>query len=1098
MKNKYRCLSSGVSKFLQGGLLASLAVAFLALPVASNAQETTSSIRGRILDASGNPVSGAAVVVEDQRNGVERYYSTSGDGLFLATRLLPGGPYSITVNGTKSVEVPSISVGDTYNLSVSLGAETEIEEIIAIGQQAALVETAAGPSATFNIDALENSVAFSRDISDVYGIDPRLMVDNDEDGFGINCAGKHPRFNNITLDGVSTSDRFGLNENGYATAVGMPFPYDAIEQISVELAPFDVTYGGFSACNINSVTKSGTNEWEAKTFYEFSNNDFRGDRISGDDNDYSLDSYDKTYYGFDVGGPILQDKLFFFAAYEKSEEPRFLARGYAGSGNGQERSWFTQDDFNTISSLAQSIYQYDTGGMPKDGVQESEKYIARLDWNINDNHNAAFIYSYFDGFQDRNSDDGSRIFEYSNHGYVKGAELETYTLKLSSQWNDALSTELFWSTSEMNDSQVTVGDKDFAEMQIGFGSRTVYIGADDSRQANSLSTQADYLKLSADYLVGDHVITAGYDSEKLDIFNIFVQHSRGGEYRFYDDSTGNDAACDALTPQERFDGVNGCSPTGLDRFRLGRPSVIYYGSGGGSNDPNDAAASFSNTLNALYLQDEIFFDQLDLTLVAGLRYEWFTSSDQPNYNANFEETTGYRNDAGLDGISLVQPRLGFTLGVSDELTLRGGMGLYSGGNPNVWISNAWSNDGITNAQKTRYEDDFEDETGALTFTVLPGFADSVELSGSGQPGYNVPQAMVDDVLATSTTEGGTRYLSFIDPDYKQPSEWKFALGGTWDMPWADMTLDFDYLHTRGNDPAYYVDVSQEIVGTTIIGTPIYDYVYGRDNFMLTNSSENPSSDTFSLVLRKDFDFGLSTLFGYAYTQAEDVVPMTSSVAGSNFDNVAVTDINYPKAGDSNWVVPHRFTLYLDYAKTFFGDSETRFTLMGYLNEGQPQTYVMQGLALEGDGYYGRHLLYVPTGPTDPNVIFDWDAETNDAFFAWVDKNGLKPGLVSRNEYNTGWSTRFDLRISQDIPLGGDFRGRLYLKIYNVGNMLSDKWGKITDAEFYSPQIVNAGVDDESGRFIYTGFSDNPLQTTVNERSLWEARLGIDIKFGGGY
>ena len=224
-------------------VVAGLTVAMLvAVPVAVNAQETTSSIRGKVLDPNGNPVANAAVVVEDTRNGSLRTYTSNSDGLFLATRLLPGGPYRVTVNETKSVEVPSVSLGDTYSLIINMTQDATIEEIVTIGQSASFVEVAAGPAATFNLDDLENAVSFSRDISDVYGIDPRLNIDNDEDGFGVNCAGKHPRFNNITLDGVSQTDRFGLNENGYATAVGQPFPYDALEQIAVELAPFDVTY----------------------------------------------------------------------------------------------------------------------------------------------------------------------------------------------------------------------------------------------------------------------------------------------------------------------------------------------------------------------------------------------------------------------------------------------------------------------------------------------------------------------------------------------------------------------------------------------------------------------------------------------------------------------------------------------------------------------------------------------------------------------------------------------------------------------------------------------------------------------------------------
>ncbi|HNP37556.1 MAG TPA: TonB-dependent receptor [Woeseiaceae bacterium] len=1069
----------------------------LAVPVAGNAQETTSSIRGKVVDPNGNPVANATVVVEDLRSGSSRAYTSSDNGLFLASRLLPGGPYRVTVNNEKTVDVPLISVGDTYNLIVNMQADEQIEEIVAIGQAGNMAEVASGPSATFSLEDLEGSVAFNRDISDVYGIDPRLMIDNDEDGFGVNCAGKHPRFNNITLDGVSQSDRFGLNENGYATAVGQPFPYDALEQIAVELAPFDVTYGGFSACNINAVTKSGTNSWEAKVFYEYSNDSLRGNTVADSDEDFTTPSYDKTYRGFNFGGPIIKDRLFFFAAYEDSETPRFISKGYAGSGHGDEREWLSQADYDRIDAIASSVYNYDTGGQQGDGSQEDEKYLLRVDWNINDNHTASVIYNYYDGFQARDSDGDDNEFEYANHGYTKGAEFETYTGKLTSQWTDTFSTELFYSTSEMNDSQVTVGPKDFGEMQISLGTNTVFIGADDSRQANSLDNESEYLKLSGQWLLGDHIITAGYDRETLDIFNIFVQQSRGGEYRFFDDSGDNDPSCAALTAQQRFDGVNGCEASGIDRYELGRPNRVYYGSGGGTNDPNDAAAIFSNTLDAFYIQDEMFFDQLDLTVVAGLRYERYSTDDAPKFNQAFTTAQGFRNDATIDGTDLLMPRIGFTWGLSNEVTVRGGVGLYSGGNPNVWISNSYSNDGLTNAQFRRDEDDYASETGFDTMTILPGSADSVNLSSGMRPGYDVPQILIDDVLAVTPADANNSFLALIDPNYEQPREWKMALGATWDILALDMTVDIDYLYSRGDRPVYYADVAEEIVGETSAGTPIYDYIPGlRDNYMLTNSSENPVSNSFSIVARKQFDWGLDVLLGYAYTDAEDVSPMTSSTAGSNFDNTALLDVNNPSVGKSNYVVPNRFTLRLDYEKAFFGDNFTRFTLFGYFNEGQPQSYGMSSGDLEGDGFFGRHLLYVPNGPNDPNVIFASGFNSAE-FFAWVADEGLSPGFTERNQRNADWSTRFDLRISQDIPLFSDLKGRVYFKVFNLGNLLNDDWGKITDSVFFTPVFMDADVDQATGRFIYNEFTNVDIERTIINSSLWEARIGIDIRFGGG-
>ena len=492
---------------------------------------------------------------------------------------------------------------------------------------------------------------------------------------------------------------------------------------------------------------------------------------------------------------------------------------------------------------------------------------------------------------------------------------------------------------------------------------------------------------------------------------------------------------------------------------------------------------FGNTLHTAYLQDEMFFDSLNLTVVAGLRYDWFSSSDRPNYNQNFHEKFGIRNDANLDGVDLLMPRIGFTWEATDTLTVSGGIGLYSGGNPNVWISNAWSNDGLTNAQVRLRNFDGSDSV----------FGD-IPMTGPN-PGYDIPQELYDEVAAVTPEDGLTGSLVLIDPDYEQPSQWKFALGANWDTPFWDINASIDYLHTEWNDPAYYVDISQEIQGYTAAGTPIYDYMFGSrsgDNFMLTNSRFGGSTDLVSLILNKNFDSGLDLSFGYAYTDAEDVSPMTSSVAASNFDNLALLDLNDPRPGTSNYVVPNRFTLRARYGYAFFGDYETRFTLYGTSSEGQPGTYVMFSDALEGDGFFGRHLLYVPDGAEDPNVVFDPSFD-QEAFFAWVEKQGLNSGFQKRNGKHAKWTTRFDLRVDQEFPLFGAFRGRAFMYIYNLGNLINDNWGEVWDSQFFNQQVIYGDVDD-SGRFVYESFRERDINYFRQQRSLWEIRVGVEINF----
>ena len=1058
--------------------------AFMVLPAV--AQETTSGIRGKVIDENGAPVANADVVIRDDRTGIRRQFATNSSGVFLAARLPVGGPYEITINSTKTVQVPYIELGDTYNLSINLQEGAAIEEIVAIGQAAQMIDTAPGPQANFDFQEINSAVAFERDIKDVYAIDPRINLDGGPSrGTEVNCAGKHPRFNSVTLDGISQNDRFGLNNNGYSTATGMPFPFDAVQQVSVELAPFDVTYGGFSACNVNVVTRSGTNEFTAGVFYEYTDQDLRNDSLDGQD--LSGPDYEEEKYGFSVGGPIIEDKLFFFAAYEETEEPRFLAMGPAGSGNGVERPWLSQADFDRVNTIASTLYNYDTGGAPGDGDQTEEKIFARFDWNITDLHNATFIYNYYDGVQLRASDDDSNEFEFANHFYNKGSETETFTAIVQSQWTDNFSTEFFYSSNTMDDLQRTVGPADFGDHQItveGDRRNTIYLGADDSRQANQLNTEAEFLKLKAQYLLGDHVITAGYEAEDLEIFNIFVQHSNGGEWDYFDDSQGNDAACAALTAQGRFDDPN-CGTSGIDKFELGRPSQVYYGSGGGTNVATDAAANFSNTNHAVYIQDELFFDQYNLSIVAGLRYEWFTSDDTPIFNQAVSDAIGVRNDAGLDGVDRLMPRLGFTWEASDDVNVRGGIGMYSGGNPNVWISNAWSNDGITNVQLRRRD-----------FSAVSVFDGSLPLSGAGRPGFDVPQSLVDDVAAVTPADGSTEGVVLLDPDYEQPNELKVSLGATWMSPIWDMQIDADILYTQLQDPAIYVDLSQEVVGQTSLGQPIYDYADSdvEDILMLTNTDEEATATVFSLTLNKEFDMGLDLRLGYALTDAEDVSPMTSFTAGSSWSNLATNDINFPGRGYSNYLTKHRFTLRAALAREFWGDNLTRITLMGYTKSGQPANFVQSSSDLEGNGRFGRHLVYVPEDINDPNVVFAPGFDSA-GFFTWATANGFNKGeFIERNAKFSSWSTRFDLRLDQEIPLfRDDLKARAFLKIYNVGNLLNSSWGRQYDAPFFSQEVVESSIDSQ-GRYVYEDFSAAEATEIDEFASLWEMRMGFEINF----
>ncbi len=1044
------------------GLLKATTMLMLGLfSAAVLAQSTTSSIRGKLLDTAGNPVANAEVVVTDQRTGSQRRVSSNNSGTFFASNLQVGGPFVISVDNVDSAIVENIALGDAYQLTIeNVGAvaDSSLEEVVVTGK-AVVSDISSGPSAVFSQDILESAVAFNRDIKDVFSNDPRINLDNPGRGSAVNCGGKNPRFNSLSIDGVGQNDRFGLNENGFASSNGQPFPFDALSQISVELAPFDVTAGGFSACAINAVTKSGTNEFHGNAVYEYSSDSFRGDSFEfrGEKIDVDNSDFTEETIGFTLGGPIIKDKLFFFLAYEESEQPQFNAAGFNGSGNGDERDFLSEADFNRIVDIANRVYGYDPGGQPQQGSNDRDALIGRLDWDINDDHRATFIYNKFEGSAQQGSDNDDNEFEFANHFYNRGSDLETSILRFSSQWTDSLSTELFLSRQENTAIQQTIGDPEFGDFQISIGRDTVYLGADDSRQSNGLTYDSNLIKFNLQYLTGNHIITAGFERDELDIFNLFVQHSRGGELDFFDDS-----------------GFGGLS--GIDKFELGLPNRIYYGSGGVTNDPNDAAANYTITQETLLLQDEYYFEDLGLTVVGGLRYERFSSNDRPVFNAAFTAENGIRNDANIDGVDILQPRIGFTWDANDFTRVRGGLGIFSGGNPNVWISNSYSNDGITNVQQRQSFDQ--------SLFDLP-------LSGAGRPGFDVPQALVDAVAATTPEDASTTRLSLIDPNYEQPSEIKFALGATIDLK-DEYTLDADLLYSQQRDSAIYVDLAQREVGRTAAGSPILRAVVGDENFMLTNSNEKADTLVLSLGLSKEYENGLSMSLGYAYTDAEDISGMNSSVAFSNFNNLATNDGNNLTAGTSEYNTPHRLTFRLGYENNLIGDLMTRFSVYGVYKNGQATSLTMSNQGLEDNSFGSRQLLYIPSA-NDGAVVYA-DGFDRQGFDELIASRSLARGqFVSRNDENARSSARVDLRIDQDLPMIAGVKPKVFLKINNVLNLLNDDWGGQYDAPFIGEQVVESSVND-SGQFVYENFRGANTTDTLDDFSVWQARVGIEFKF----
>ncbi len=1005
MNHTSRFAGSTLATLRQAAIAVLTATVLLVVPVAGNAQETSSAVTGTITDETGAPVAGATVLVSDASTGLTRSTTTNASGQYTVRNLPVGYGYTINVAGegfaAERRDNVAIILGRTMTEDFALQSGV-IEEIVTLGTRQTVAQVAVGPSASFGLESLETSPAINRNITDVVRADPRIYVDESRgDINAVQCAGKNSRYNSLTIDGVRMNDSFGLNSNGYPTE-RMPFSYDAINQVSVELAPFDVIYGGFSACNINAVTKSGSNEWSGSAFYDYTSDSLRSDKLEGDT--ITGGKYDENRYGFTFGGPIIRDNLFFFVAAEKLDGANLFDRGAIDSGAVVEVG-VTQDDLNEIVRIARDVYQYDPGTIPSSLDHTDEKLLVKLDWNISDYQRLAFTYNWNDGENFTQSDGASNELEFSNHLYERGAELTSYVGTLYSDWTDRFSTELRVGYLELDNRQRSIGGTDFGEMRIenvGPGEVDVYIGGDDSRQSNKLKYDVTTVALRGNYDLDNHALTFGYELEALEIFNLFIQHTET-EIRF----------------------------NNLSDFENGIADDVYYNNSPAHN-PNDAAADWGYDVNTVYLQDEFQVGDR-LTLVAGIRHDWYTTSDAPALNSEFQSEYGFGNNQTLDGEGLTQPRLGFTFNLSDRTTVHGGVGIYSGGNPNVWLSNTYSND------NTRQFGGYLRDYDLFSDTYV-----DCEPGVPNGPGWCIPSAIHDQV---STGTGSNFEINYLDPNFKIPSELKVSLGFTAEIA-SEWVLGMDVLYSQENDGAMIKRGDLVLAGTDSDGYPIYDSP-NMDSFVLTNSSQSPESYVFSVGLEKQWE-NFYFRAGYALTDAEDVQPMTSSVAFSNYSNRAFFDPNEDVVSTSNYEVRHRATFAARWNKEIANNVDLSVALYGQAQSGRPYSMVRE------------------VGP--------FDSDTPYPFFFPAEDNILAPG-EARNAYTGSSWRKLDMRVSLDFPgLRPDHRASAFLVVDNLTNLLNDDWGVWYQHAF--PRTVTPGQ----------------TEFRLGDASRYEIRMGLKYDF----
>ncbi|HSK04183.1 MAG TPA: TonB-dependent receptor [Kofleriaceae bacterium] len=1041
----------------------------------AEAQVTTANLRGTVQSADdGLPMAEIEITLIHIPSGNVQTTTSNPDGGYAFTNLRVGGPYVVRVEaiGFQPVMIENIFVtaGKTRDVPIGLQLQTEVIEV----KGTPVPRNTSGRTVVTSAE-IDSLPSVGRDPRDFVRRNPEASVEGESRALSV--GGANTRYNSVTVDGVRQDDDFGLTQSGYPTRRS-PIALGAIEELAVETSPFDVRYGKFLGGNVNIVTKSGTNELHGQVIGTMSSDALLGDEVLGADR-LKLD-FEEYRYGATVGGPIVKDRLHFLASVEGLSGTRPVDVGPAGSGATNEVTRVSVADMERAQQIARDIYGFDAG-TPSRGIDERDlKLLGKLDWAIDRKHRANAVYQRTAGNQIQNTFSSQTTLPLSSTWYDADDTLHTFSGRVFSNWSDDLSTELEVSGKLVSSRVNPLSGNAFmaATIRTADGG-TILLGPDEFRHNNELDNDVLFSKAEANYLRGRHLFTGGVQYEHLFVRNLFVPTSYGAvEY------------------------------ASLDAFESRTPTSIRY-SNAVTLDPEDGAASWGVGTATFYLQDQVKLTG-DVTLQGGVRMEVYQTGNKIADNPNFSERNGFTNTATLDGRSIVMPRLGVSYLPFDQLNLRAGAGLYSGGTPTVWMSNNYSNDGVR---------------------IASVFSNRAELI-NGFDGRNVP-----DALKEMITQGNGN-VDALDPDFKIPSVWKLGAGADYafDIPGAGeygrgAELKVNYTFSKANNAVLWQDLrrdSERLPGATGANNlPVGVLPDGRDRYgsgfnpnrgydMLLTNTKRGYGHVASVVLQKGFPFGLFVAGSYAWQNVWEVNPGTSSRSVSNYGLAAVVDPDHPALAVSNYERKHRLTGAIEFSRSIIGDltnarpwkkMKTSFGLFVESRSGQPFSYTFADAnngntlsRLFGEdrefARRNRQLFYVPRGDGTDVTLMDIDEGEFNEYLRRTGLDKYRGQIAPRNAFRSPWIHRFDVRLAQDLPNPiGNHRARFVVDIENVGNLLNSRWGRQQSVPFpFTVPSVDVSYDAANDKYVYSRLRlpfGNRIDTLA---SVWRMSLGLMYDF----
>ena len=1078
---------------------------------------TTAAMGGIVTDTEGNPLLGADVVAVHTPSGTRYGASSRDNGQYDILNMRIGGPYSVTVSyvGYREEKMTDIflNLGQNTRLNFEITQEAVAgEEVVVTAEIDPLFNAGrTGASTQINPEEVAQLPSVKRSTRDLIRLDPR------SDG-NYSFGGKNWLYNNISVDGSYFNNPFGLDDpapGGQASAE--PIPFDAVEQVQVSIMPFDVRQGGFTGAGVNTVTKSGTNRLRGSIYSYLRNEDFQGNKVSGEQviADPSL-AYNQS--GFTFSGPIIRNKLFFFfnGELERRDDPgtNFVA---THSVTGQPvfgESRVNADTLDKIYNIMRTVYNYDPGqyqGFIKN--TDNQKFITKLDWNISENHNATFRYNYLDAYRDlpphpfvlsynstgRGPNETSLPFQ--NSGYRIHNKLNSFALELNSR-SGKFANRFFASYNRFRDYREAASEP-FPTIEIGEGGVTyTTIGHEPFSIHNILDQDVLQITNNFSYYLGNHVLTAGVNFEYFSFFNSFNIFRHGVFFLPY-----------FVRP------IGSTFPTLEDFFRSTNPADTanfidfrqMIGTGPFKGEQIDVGQL------ALYAQDE-FLVSPKLSLIYGLRVDFPMYFTDPIDNPFSRSLTALDQDGNPEKVdqsklpgtkALFSPRVGFNWDVVGDRTtqLRGGTGIFTGRVPFVWVGNVISNPG---ANPNLYP--------GIPLAQVPD--DHITDSGEGrvEPGESILQQSFD--------------LNAMNPDFVWPQVWSTNLAVDKRLPWElSGTLEMIYgkdinaIYMRNADlvrPVRYLPDGRPYYGGA--GNNELNPDGGAGIYVIDNSSEGYHFNV-TAQLHKQFPSGLNTSLAYTFLIAKSQLKSTEIASVLWQENPVQGDPNKPNPSYSEFGQRHRITGGATYSKGWTPNLTTHFGLFLEVAEGNRfagaggnrYSYLYSG-DVNGDGTGGNDLIYIPNNQNE--IYFDpiTDGQGNvikTAAQQWTELNAFieqdkylsahRGEIAERFGGVNPWYQTLDLRILQDIAFDMGRQKHTFqisLDFLNFLNMLSSSWGvrKVANPAATSP-LVLTGFDADPNNSIPDGaplFNFNGVKETfVSDPSIfsrWQIQIGLRYFF----